>query len=66
MLGQMQQAGTRIDAESAMALLSRHIALLAPSQHAAQEDTLEAATPFSDISSRFSLSGGHRSGSSIP
>lgn len=37
-----------------MALLTRHMALLAPSQHAAQEDTLEAATPFSDISSRFS------------
>ncbi|CAL5224911.1 g7676 [Coccomyxa viridis] len=57
-LGQMRTAGADFDADSALRLLTRHMSLLQP--QLPPEDTFEAATPFSDISSRFSLSGGHR------
>ena len=54
----MQGAGADFDADSALHVLARHMSLLQP--QLPLEDTFEAATPFSDISSRFSLSGGHR------
>ncbi len=57
-LGQMRTAGADFDADSALRLLTRHMRMLQP--QLTPEDTFEAATPFSDISSRFSLSGGHR------
>ena len=61
LMGQMQGAGADIDADSALRALSRHMSLLQP-QPPPEDAYLEAATPFSDISGRFSLSGGHRYG----
>ena len=54
----MRAAGADFDADSALHALTRHMSLLQP--QLPPEDAFEAATPFSDISSRFSLSGGHR------
>lgn len=54
----MQGAGADIGADSALRALTRHMSLLQPQPPL--EDAFEAATPYSDISSRFSLSGGHR------
>jgi len=64
-LREMQAAGAEVDAASALQLLTMHMSVLQPQDQ--PEDPLEAATPvFSDISSRFSLSGGHRYGTSLP
>ncbi len=58
LMGQMQGASADFDADSALRTLTRHMSLLQPQPP--PEDAFEAATPFSDISGRFSLSGGHR------
>ena len=58
MMEEMQAAGYGFDARAAMLELTRHLSL---TQHqVAAEACPEAPTPFSDISSRFSLSGSCR------
>lgn len=57
-LGIMLESGAEFDAKEAQRALTRHVTLLRP--QVLPEEALEAPTPFSDTSSRFSLSGGHR------
>ena len=55
MLEEMRAAGNEYDVRAALLELTRHVSL--KERQVAAEDVLEALTPFSDVSSRFSLSG---------